>query len=95
MKDLQIKDSLQTIELLKKQNKQLKEDYESITSDGKNINQNHKLVEEIKKKNVEIRELEKEYKNIITYKSGDQRLEYYKNKVKELKSQNDEGLERY
>ena len=64
LKDLQIKDSLQTIELLKKQNKQLKEDYESITSDGKNINQNHKLVEEIKKKNVEIRELEKEYKNI-------------------------------
>ena len=91
LKDLQIKDSLQTIELLKKQNKQLKEDYESITSDGKNINQNHKLVEEIKKKNVEIRELEKEYKNIITYKSGDQRLEYYKNKVKELKSQNDES----
>jgi len=51
LKDLQIKDSLQTIELLKKQNKQLKEDYESITSDGKNINQNHKLVEEIKNNN--------------------------------------------
>ena len=90
-KEMQIKESFQTIEILKKQNKKLKEDYDSLTSDGKTINQNHKLVEEIKKKNVEIRELEKEYKNIISYKSGDEQLEYYKKKVNDLKSQSDES----
>ena len=40
-KENQIKDFIQTIESLKKENKKLKEDYNAITSDGKNINQNH------------------------------------------------------
>jgi len=91
LKESQVKESLQTIELLRKENKQLKDDYESLCSDGKNINQNHKLIEEIKKKNFEIRELEKEYKNIISSKSEDAQLEYYKKKVNDLKIQNDES----
>ena len=69
----------------------MKDDYESLCSDGKNINQSHKLIEEIKKKNAEIRELEKEYKNIISYKSEDSQLEYYKKKVNDLQNQNDES----
>ena len=69
----------------------MKDDYESLCSDGKNVNQNHKLIEEIKKKNFEIRELEKEYKNIISSKSEDAQLEYYKKKVNDLKTQNDES----
>ena len=91
LKEIQIKDNIQTIEFLKKENKKLKEDYESITSDGKNINQNHKLVEEIKKKNSELRELEKEYKNLISVSTGKKQLEYYKNKVIDLQNKNEEN----
>ena len=90
-KENQIKDFIQTIESLKKENKKLKEDYNAITSDGKNINQNHKLILEIKKKNSEIRELEKEYKTIISSKSETKQIEYYKNKVKDLQNQNEEN----
>ena len=90
-KENQIKDAIQTIESLKKENKKLREDYNSITSDGKNINQNHKLILEIKKKNSEIRELEKEYKTIISSKSETKQIEYYKNKVKDLQNQNEEN----
>jgi chromosome segregation ATPase len=90
-KESLIKDSQQTIEFLKKENKKLKEDYDSITSDGKTINQNHKLIQEIKKKNNEIRELEKDYKNLISSKSETKQIEYYKNKVKDLQSQNEEN----
>ena len=91
LKENQIKDFIQTIESLKKENKKLKEDYNAITSDGKNINQNHKLILEIKKKNSEIRELEKEYKTIISSKSETKQIEYYKNKVKDLQNQNEEN----
>ena len=90
-KESLIKDSQQTIEFLKKENKKLKEDYDSITSDGKTINQNHKLIQEIKKKNNEIRELEKDYKNLISSKSETKQIEYYKNKVKDLQTQNEEN----
>ena len=90
-KENQIKDAIQTIESLKKENKKLREDYNSITSDGKNINQNHKLILEIKKKNSEIRELEKEYKTIISSKSETKQIEYYKNKVKDLQNQIEEN----
>ena len=105
LKESQIKESFKTIEFLKKQNKKLKEDYDSLALDGKNINENNKLVEElreknnelrelIKKKNNELRELEREYKNLISYKSGDENLEQNKNLVNELKTlkkQNDEN----
>ena len=105
LKESQIKESFKTIEFLKKQNKKLKEDYDSLALDGKNINENNKLVEElreknnelrelIKKKNNELRELEREYKNLISYKSGDEHLEQNKNLVNELKTlkkQNDEN----
>ena len=91
LKESQIKEAFKTIEFLKKQNKKLKEDYDSITSDGKNINQNNKLVEEIKKKNNEIRELEKEYRNIISFKSQDEQIEYYKKLANDLTTQNDEN----
>ena len=105
LKESQIKESFKTIEFLKKQNKKLKEDYDSLALDGKNINKNNKLVEElreknnelrelIKKKNNELRELEREYKNLISYKSGDENLEQNKNLVNELKTlkkQNDEN----
>ena len=90
-KEAQIKDSFQTIELLKKQNKKLRDDYNSLSSDGKSANQNHKLLEEIKKKNIEIRELEREYKNVISYKTGDEQLEYYKKKISDLTTLNDEN----
>ena len=105
LKESQIKESFKTIEFLKKQNKKIKEDYDSLALDGKNINENNKLVEElreknnelrelIKKKNNELRELEREYKNLISYKSGDEHLEQNKNLVNELKTlkkQNDEN----
>ena len=105
LKESQIKESFKTIEFLKKQNKKLKEDYDSLALDGKNTNENNKLVEEIreknnelreliKKKNNELRELEREYKNLISYKSGDEHLEQNKNLVNELKTlkkQNDEN----
>ena len=105
LKESQIKESFKTIEFLKKQNKKLKEDYDSLALDGKNTNENNKLVEEIreknnelreliKKKNNELRELEREYKNLISYKSGDENLEQNKNLVNELKTlkkQNDEN----
>lgn len=105
LKESQIKESFKTIEFLKKQNKKIKEDYDSLALDGKNINENNKLVEElreknnelrelIKKKNNELRELEREYKNLISYKSGDENLEQNKNLVNELKTlkkQNDEN----
>ena len=76
---------------LTKQNKNLKQDYDSITTDGKNINQGFKLVEEIKKKNNEIRELEKEYKKIVSLKSENEELDYYKKKLTELISQIEEN----
>ena len=105
LKESQIKESFKTIEFLKKQNKKIKEDYDSLALDGKNTNENNKLVEEIreknnelreliKKKNNELRELEREYKNLISYKSGDEHLEQNKNLVNELKTlkkQNDEN----
>ena len=105
LKESQIKESFKTIEFLKKQNKKIKEDYDSLALDGKNINENNKLVEElreknnelrelIKKKNNELRELEREYKNLISYKSGDEHLEQNKNLINELKTlkkQNDEN----
>ena len=105
LKESQIKESFKTIEFLKKQNKKLKEDYDSLALDGKNTNENNKLVEEIreknnelikliKKKNNELRELEREYKNLISYKSGDEHLEQNKNlenELKTLKKQNDEN----
>ena len=105
LKESQIKESFKTIEFLKKQNKKIKEDYDSLALDGKNIYENNKLVEElreknnelrelIKKKNNELRELEREYKNLISYKSGDEHLEQNKNLVNELKTlkkQNDEN----
>ena len=105
LKESQIKESFKTIEFLKKQNKKIKEDYDSLALDGKNINENNKLVEElreknnelrelIKKKSNELRELEREYKNLISYKSGDEHLEQNKNLVNELKTlkkQNDEN----
>ena len=105
LKESQIKESFKTIEFLKKQNKKIKEDYDSLALDGKNINENNKLVEEIreknnelreliKKKNNELRELEREYKNLISYKSGDEHLEQNKNlgnELKTLKKQNDEN----
>ena len=105
LKESQIKESFKTIEFLKKQNKKIKEDYDSLALDGKNINENNNIVEElreknnelrelIKKKNNELRELEREYKNLISYKSGDEHLEQNKNLVNELKTlkkQNDEN----
>ena len=90
LKESQIKEAFKTIKFLKKQKKKLNEDYDSITSDGKNINQNNKLVEEIKNKNNEIRELEKEYRNIISFKSQDEQIEYYKKLANDLTTQNDE-----
>ena len=90
MKESQLQNSLKLIEFLRKDNKKLKMINESIGKDGienNNIN-NYKLIEEIKKKNKEIFELEKQYKQIALLKSGDKELEYYKNQVIQLKEAN-------
>ena len=87
MKESQLKNSLNLIEFLSKDNKKLKLQYESLGFDKSNIN-NYKLMEEIKKKNKEIRQLEKEYKDLVSVKSTDKELEYYKNHLIQLNEAN-------
>ena len=64
MKESQLKNSLNLIEFLSKDNKKLRLQYESLGTDNINSN-NYKLMEEIKKRDKEIRQLEKEYKGNI------------------------------
>ena len=94
MKESQLKNSLNLIEFLSKDNKRLKLLYESLGKDNVENNKlnNYKLMEEIKKKNKEILQLEKEYKDIASLKSGDKELEYYKSQVIQLKEANNNHL---
>ena len=94
MKESQLKNSLNLIEFLSKDNKRLKLQYDSLGKDNieKNNLNNYKLMGEIKKKNKEIRQLEKEYKEVASLKSTDKELEYYKNQVILLKEANNSNL---
>ena len=87
MKESQLKNSLSLIEFLSKDNKKLKSQNESLGIDNTNIN-NYKLMEEIKKKDKEIRQLEKEYKDLASVQSTDKELEYYKNHLIQLNEVN-------
>ena len=90
MKESQLKNSLSLIEFLRKDNKKLKMFSESFGNDNLEINKlnNYKLIEEIKKKNKEIQQLEKAYKEIVSIKTPDKELDYYKNQVLQLKEAN-------
>ena len=90
MKESQLKNSLSLIEFLRKDNKKLKMFSESFGNDNLEINKlnNYKLIEEIKKKNKEIQQLEKAYKEIVSIKTQDKELDYYKNQVLQLKEAN-------
>ena len=87
IKNSQLKNSLNLIEFLSKDNKKLKLQYDSFGSDINNIN-NYKLIEELKKKNKEIRQLEKEYKEVALLKTSDKELDYYKGQIIQLKEIN-------
>jgi kinetochore protein NDC80 len=87
IKNSQLKNSLNLIEFLSKDNKKLKLQYDSFGSDINNIN-NYKLIEELKKKNKEILQLEKEYKEVALLKTSDKELDYYKSQVIQLKEIN-------
>ena len=87
IKNSQLKNSLNLIEFLSKDNKKLKLQYDSFRSDINNIN-NYKLIEELKKKNKEIRQLEKEYKEVALLKTSDKELDYYKGQIIQLKEIN-------
>ena len=87
IKNTQLKNSLNLIEFLSKDNKKLKLQYDSFGSDINNIN-NYKLIEELKKKNKEILQLEKEYKEVASLKTSDKELDYYKSQVIQLKEIN-------
>lgn len=87
IKNSQLKNSLNLIEFLSKDNKKLKLQYDSFGCDKNNIN-NYKLIEELKKKNKEILQLEKEYKEVASFKTTDKELDYYKNQVIQLKEIN-------
>ena len=99
MKESQLKNSLNLIEFLSKDNKKLKLQYESIgkgNMETKNLN-NYKLIEEIKKKNKELIQLEKEYKEFASLKTTDKQIEYYQNqfiKLKETNSQNEAKIKK-
>ena len=92
IKESQLKNSLNLIEFLSKDNRKLKLQYNSLidkenVDEKKSIN-NYKLIEELKKKNKEILQLEKEYKDVVSLKSPNKELEYFKNQVIQLKEAN-------